>query len=50
MPENYIKKNLNKFPSIASGRKNFKYHEYRLKKNIRLTNKYIKKIKNSPIK
>jgi hypothetical protein len=32
------------FPDIASGRKNFKYFEKRIKKNLILTNKYKKKI------
>jgi hypothetical protein len=32
------------FPNIASGRKNFKYFEKRVKKNLEITNKYKKKI------
>ena len=31
------------FPDIASGRKNFKYFESRIKKNLLLTKKYFKK-------
>ena len=50
MQTNYIKIIFKKFPDIASGRKNFKYYEYRLKKNLRLTNKYLKKIKLSNFK
>jgi len=38
------------FPNIASGRKNFKYFETRIKKNIELTNKYWKKNKKKSIK
>ena len=30
------------FPNIASGRKNFKYFEDRIKKNLILTKKYYK--------
>ena len=43
MKQNYIKIILKKFPDIASGRKNFKYFESRIKRNLILTNKYIKK-------
>jgi|TARA_B100001059_G_C17811261_1_gene572410 hypothetical protein len=39
---NYIKIILKKFPDIASGRKNFKYFENRVKKNLILTKKYFK--------
>ena len=39
---NYIKILLKKFPDIASGRKNFDYYEYRVKKNLNLTKKYNK--------
>ena len=39
---NYIKIILKKFPNIASGRKNFKYFEKRVKKNLTLTKKYLK--------
>mgnify|MGYP003305129751 CR=1 FL=1 len=39
---NYIKIILYKFPNIASGRKNFKYFEKRIKKNLELTKKYLK--------
>ena len=42
MKQNYIKIILKMFPDIASGRKNFKYFEKRIKKNIILTKKYIK--------
>ena len=45
MTQNYIRKILKIFPDIASGRKNFKYFEKRIKKNIILTKKYIKKRK-----
>ncbi len=31
------------FPGIASGRKNFKYFESRIKKKLILTNEYNKK-------
>ena len=43
MVQNYIKEILKIFPDIASGRKNFKYFEKRIKKNLKLTNKYFKK-------
>ena len=43
MTQNYIKIILKIFPDIASGRKNFKYFEKRIKKNLILTNKYLKK-------
>ena len=39
---NYIKIILKKFPDIASGRKNFKYFQNRVKKNLILTKKYFK--------
>ena len=42
MAQNYIKKILKIFPGIASGRKNFKYFEKRIKKNLILTNQYLK--------
>ena len=40
MTKNYIKIILKTFPDIASGRKNFKYFEKRIKKNLILTHKY----------
>ena len=43
MKKNYIYKILKMFPNIASGRKNFKFYEKRIKKNIRLTKKYMAK-------
>ena len=43
MKSNYVKIILKKFRGISSGRKNFKYFEKRIKKNIILTKKYIKK-------
>ena len=43
MAQSYIKKILKIFPDIASGRKNFKYFEKRIKNNLKLTNKYLKK-------
>lgn len=45
MPNKYINILLKMFPNIASGRKNFNYFEERIKKNIELTNKYLKKNK-----
>ena len=42
MANNYINKILRKFPDIASGRKNFKYFEKRIRKNLILTKKYLK--------
>ena len=39
---NYIKIILKKFPDIASGRKNFRYFEKRIRKNLILTKKYLK--------
>tara|TARA_B000000475_G_scaffold176284_1_gene141851 strand:- start:616 stop:759 length:144 start_codon:yes stop_codon:yes gene_type:complete len=43
MEKNYIKTIIKIFPNIASGRKNFKYFESRIKKNLLLTKKYFKK-------
>jgi hypothetical protein len=43
MQLNYIKIILKQFPNIASGKKNFKYFEKRIKKNLILTKKYLKK-------
>jgi hypothetical protein len=40
MTQNYIKKILKIFPGIASGRKNFKYFENRIKKTLILSHKY----------
>ena len=45
MKIDYINILLKKFPIIASGRKNFKYFEKRIKKNLVLTDKYRKNIK-----
>ena len=45
MTKKYIRDLLKMFPDIASGRKNFKYFEKRIKKNIILSKKYIKKRK-----
>ena len=42
MKNNYITIIIKKFPNIASGRKNFKYFEKRIKKNLILTKKYFK--------
>ena len=42
MQLNYIRIILKKFPNIASGRKNFKYFDERIKKNLMLTKKYFK--------
>ena len=42
MQFNYIRIILKKFPNIASGRKNFKFFEKRIKKNLMLTKKYLK--------
>ena len=44
MKLNYIKVILKKFPDISSGRKNFKYFENRIKKNLTLTKKYQKSV------
>ena len=38
----YIRVILKKFPDIASGRKNFKYFEKQIKKNLKLTKNYLK--------
>ena len=45
MIKNYMNVILKIFPNIASGRKNFKYFESRIKKNLALTRKYIGKSK-----
>ena len=42
MTKKYISDLLKMFPDIASGRKNFKYFEKRIKKNLILTKKYFK--------
>jgi len=42
MDLNLIKIILKKFPNIANGRKNFKYFEKRVKKNLLLTKQYLK--------
>jgi hypothetical protein len=42
MDLNLIKIILKKFPNIAKGRKNFKYFEKRVKKNLLLTKQYLK--------
>ena len=42
MQLNYIRIIIKRFPDIASGRKNFKYFEKRIKKTLRLTKKYLK--------
>jgi hypothetical protein len=44
MTKNYVNELLKMFPDIASGRKNFKYFEKRIKKNLKITNKYKEKI------
>ena len=44
MTKKYISELLKIFPDIASGRKNFEYFEKRIKKNLRITNEYRKKI------
>tara|TARA_Y100001960_G_C13901494_1_gene460993 strand:+ start:180 stop:350 length:171 start_codon:yes stop_codon:yes gene_type:complete len=43
MRKKYINKILKTFPDIAVGRKNFDFFELRIKKNIELTKKFIKK-------
>ncbi len=43
MKNNYLFQILKIFPNIASGRKNFKFFENRVQKNIIITNKYFKK-------
>ena len=43
MIKDYVKTVIKMFPNIASGRKKFEWHEKRIKKNIELTRKYIKK-------
>ena len=45
MKNNYIKKLLKLFPNVASGRKNFENYDKRVKKNLELTKKYLKKNK-----
>ena len=44
MIKSYVKELLKMFPNIASGRKNFTHFEKRIKHNLRITNKYKKKI------
>ncbi len=50
MKDNYIKILLKKFPGIASGRKNFKYFDKRIQKNLELSYKYLKNNDHSKIK
>jgi hypothetical protein len=50
MKTNYIKIILKKFPDIASGRKNFKYFEKRITKNLILTDIYRKNNKKNSTK
>ena len=50
MKKNYIKLIIKMFPDIASGRKNFKLFESRIKRNLNLSNKYNKKKKNLALK
>ena len=45
MRKNYIEIIIKMFPNIASGRKNFKYFEKRVKKNLILSHKYHTKKK-----
>ncbi len=44
MTKNYVLELLKMFPNIASGRKNFKKFEKRIKENLKITNKHRKKI------
>ena len=44
MIKKYISELLKMFPNIASGRKNFKYFEKRVRDTLELTAKYKKKI------
>jgi len=48
--KNYIDKVLKTFPDIASGRKNFKFFEKRIKKNLLLTKVYMSKKLTKPVK
>jgi len=41
----YISKLIRLYPKIASGRKNFDYHEKRIQKNIKLSENFKKKQK-----
>tara|TARA_B100001173_G_C15665305_1_gene411236 strand:- start:186 stop:338 length:153 start_codon:yes stop_codon:yes gene_type:complete len=43
MKKNYIAVIIKIFPDISSGRKNFDFFEWRIKKNIKLTKIYINK-------
>ena len=45
MKKNYIRKILKLFPDIASGRKKFDFYDKRITNNIKLTAKYLKKVK-----
>jgi hypothetical protein len=44
MTKNYVRILLKMFPGIASGRKKFDYFEKRIKKNLKISNEYRKKI------
>ena len=39
----YIKKFINQYPQITSGRKNYRDHQNRILKNINLVKKFINK-------
>ena len=47
MIKKYISKLISLYPKIASGRKNFDYHEERIQRNIKLLENYnkVKKLK-----
>ena len=44
MTKKYISDLLKIYPDIASGRKNFKYFEIRIKQSLKIANNYKKKI------
>jgi hypothetical protein len=50
MKKNYVAALIKIFPDISSGRKNFDFFERRIKKNIKLTNVYIKKKTNKNLR
>jgi hypothetical protein len=41
----YLKKIIEDFPKLTSGRKSYKEHEVRIQRSIELVNKYIRKKK-----
>jgi hypothetical protein len=50
MKKSYVATLIKIFPDISSGRKNFDFFEWRIKKNIKLTKIYINKKTNKVLR